>query len=428
MEEAEDNDLDYHLNDPKEIEQQILNNNRKKNIILGIAIFLIILFVVAIVIYVIKFIIGNKDGNEDNKNRIKESNFTSQFNISYGEDKIENTFKLNCSNYKEELKEINGGKDYGRNPNRNKYDLFIPKNLNKTQYNKILLFIHGGAWVRGDKSDLNPLCKNFANNGYITASMAHTFLNDTNNNSSIFRILDEVASVIKNIKKNLKDKGFNETKLELAIGGYSSGAHIALLYAYSYKNSPIKIKFVINILAPVTLESKYYYKIKNSNVTLDDIEEETLNKYIKENKVEPMNNSLALTKYMNLFLGNKENDNITEMLKDPEKKEIDTDNQKYKDLLKRAKFGFPTYYVDINTVPTICLYTGKDITIGIKHYSYLKSMFEKKGNDKIELIYLKSLPHYIYLNTTHPEFLDGISQLSIKIFEYSNKYFTQNNI
>lgn len=257
--------------------------------------------------------------------------------------------------------------------------------------------------------------------------MSHTFLNDTNNNSSIFRILDEVASVIKNIKKSLRDKGFNETKLELAIAGFSSGAHIALLYAYSYKNSPIKIKFVINSLGPVTLESEYYYKIANSNVTLDDIKEETLNKYIKEKKVVPMNNSLGLTKYMNLFLGNKWNDNINEMIENPDQKEINTKNQKYEELLKRVKFGFPTNYVNIDTMPTICLYAGKDVTIGIRHYSYLKSIFEKNNNDKIELIYLKSLTHDLYLYRNNSEFLNGISQLSLKIFEYSNKYFTQNN-
>ncbi len=426
MEERDDDDLEYHLNDIDDIKQQVISNNRKKNIIIGIAVFLILLFVAVFIFFIIKFVIGNKGGDEDNKN-IKKSNFTSQFNIPYGEDKIENTFKFNCSNYKEELKEINGGKDYRRNPNKNIYDLFIPKNLNKTQYNKILLFIHGGAWIMGDKSTLNPLCENFANHGYITASMAHTLLNDTNNNSSIFRILDEVASVIKSIKKNLKDKGFNETKLELAIGGGSSGAHIALLYAYSYKKSPIEIKFVINILGPVTLESKYYYAIKDPNVTLEQIDEKNLTKYIEEKKVEPMKNSLNLTRYMNLFLGNKENDNINDMLKVPEKTEIDTNNQKYKDLLKKAKFGFPTYYISNESAPTICLYAGKDITIGIKHYSYLKSMFENKGNDNIDLIYLKSLPHDIYLYQTHHEFTDGLIKLSIKVSEYSNKYFTRNN-
>ena len=78
--------------------------------------------------------------------------------------------------------------------------------------------------------------------------MAYSLLNSTNYNSSIFRILDEVASAIKSIKKTLKQKGFNETKLELAIGGASSGAQIALLFAYLYRNSTLPIKFAITLL------------------------------------------------------------------------------------------------------------------------------------------------------------------------------------
>ena len=66
--------------------------------------------------------------------------------------------------------------------------------------------------------------------------MAYTLLNDPNNNSIIFQILDEVASAIKNIKKNLKDKGFKESKIELAIGGGSSRAHLPYYMHISINN------------------------------------------------------------------------------------------------------------------------------------------------------------------------------------------------
>ena len=75
----------------------------------------------------------------------------------------------------------------------------------------------------GDKSAFILLCKVLASQGYITASMGYSLLNNSNYNSSIFRILDEVASAIKSIKETLKEKGFNKEKLELAIGGASSG-------------------------------------------------------------------------------------------------------------------------------------------------------------------------------------------------------------
>ena len=60
-----------------------------------------------------------------------------------------------------------------------------------------------------------------------------------------------------NIKHKLKNLGFDENKLELAIGGVSSGAHLSLLYGYSMKNIPIPLKFLINIVGPLSLEIKY---------------------------------------------------------------------------------------------------------------------------------------------------------------------------
>jgi acetyl esterase/lipase len=298
--------------------------------------------------------------------------------------------------------------------------------LDKNKYNKILLFIHGGAWIMGDKSSFNFLCIELAKKGYITASMAHTFLNDTNHNSSIFRILDEVASVIKNIKKNLKDKGFDETKLELAIGGGSSGAHISLLYAYSYKKSPMEIKYVINLVGPVTLESKYYYVTKNPNEPLVQIDEENIKKNEEEKKIEPIKNSSLLAILMNLFLGYKENDNLEQMVKASDENEIDTESQKYKELLEKVQIAFPVAYVNKNTPPTICLYTGKDDVIGVKHYSYLKSKFDKAENKKIDLIYLKGLPHGIFVPGSQ-EATNGMIKLFELISNYSSKYFTQNN-
>ena len=437
MDEREDNELEYQLNDPGDIQKQIKAINRKRNIIIGITSVLILFLFGVIVLYVIKFILGNKDGGKDknnsnnnntNNNTEIKSNYTSEKDLQYGDNnKIENTFKSNGSNYNSKLGEINKGQNYIRNPKRNLYDLFIPNNLDKNKYNKILLFIHGGAWIMGDKSDMNLFCEPLASQGFIVASMAHTFVNDTNFNHSIFRILDEVASAIKSIKNKLKEKGFNETKLELAIGGGSSGSHIALLYAYSYKKSPMEIKFAINIVGPVTLESKYYYTINNYNVTLDKIDDEqTIKKYEEEKKIVPMNNGTFLVNMMNLFLGNQENDNIEQMFKSPEKKEIDTESQKYKELLEKAKFGFPITYINKNTVPTLCLYAGKDTTIGVKHYSYLKSTFDINKNTNISLKYLPNSPHTLYVQDSL-EFQNGIKEFFLQIINYSNKYFTQNN-
>ena len=70
---------------------------------------------------------------------------------------------------------------------------------------------------------------------------------DISEEYNIYKILDEITTAMKSIKNELKKEGFNEDKLEVAIGGHSAGAHLSLLYSYKIKNPPIPIKFVINL-------------------------------------------------------------------------------------------------------------------------------------------------------------------------------------
>ena len=422
MEEKKGDDLECRLNDPEEI---ITEHNHKKTFIIILSVLLILVLVGVVVFLIIKFV-GDKDSN--NKDKDENLKFNSYLNISYGGDKneIENTFKTNGSNYNDILGEINNGENYQRNPSRNLYDLYIPKNLDKNQYNKIILLIHGGSYQMGDKSDLKDLCESLANQGNIAATMAHTFLNNPNFNSTIFRILDEIATVIKSIKNNLKEKGFNETKLEIAIGGASSGSHLALLYAYSYKNSPLEIKYAINMIGPVTYENQYFYVLTDQNETLDQIDGDSIKKYEEENKIKQLFVSSYFVQLMNIFLGYNEYNNIHSMIKSNETYEIDTESPAYKELLGKAKLTFPVTHVNKDTPPTICFYTGKDEFVGVKQYSYLKSEFEKKGNEKIDLIYVKGLNHVIYIEGSE-EAKNGLNQLFGKIAEYSQRYFTQNN-
>jgi acetyl esterase/lipase len=407
MKEEEDdneNDLEYHLNDPGEIKQQIKKNQLKSKIFIGIIIALTILFLGVFGFFIYYFFI-----------RKKQIKFSTILNTKYGDDinRIENTFKINGSNYNIAFGNVNKGEDYGLNPDKNIYDLFIPNDLDKNKYNKILLFIHGGFWVKGDKSLSKPICEDLANQGYITASMGYSLLNSTNYNSSIFRILDEVASAIKSIKKALKEKGFNESKLELAIGGASSGSQIALLYAYFYKKSPLDIKFAINLVGPVTFNFSYYYQIKNLSKPLDNIEQESIDKAIKENTIEPIKaglNGVDPIGLLNLFFGYKYN-------------EITMQDKRCLDLLRQFQLVFPIEYADKNVVPTLCLYAGKDTAVGVRQYSYLKSKFVDKN--KIDIYYCKNLTHDIYVKDSQDS-NKCFNELYAKISNFTNKYFSKN--
>ena len=151
--------------------------------------------------------------------RLEKAGLSESWNDLYGQKKLNipyfknnviiNSFKKNGDNYKEEIGEVNNGNDYPKNE-RNYYDLFIPYSSikNKNGINRIILFIHGGAWRHGNKNRVHFLCFRYAKYGYITASMNHTFLNNKNNESSVFRILDEINACIADIKQQLKNERF----------------------------------------------------------------------------------------------------------------------------------------------------------------------------------------------------------------------------
>ena len=293
---------------------------------------------------------------------------------------------------------------------------------NKNGINRIMLFIHGGGWVFGKKEHIEFCCFRYAKYGYITASMNHTFLNNKNKECSIFRILDEITSCVADIKNQLKNEGFsqNDNQYEIALGGISSGAHLSLLYGYSIKNSPIPVKFIINFVAPVTLEPEYWYYIKD--YYLDNIEPKDIENAIKENKIIKIHkNESQLLDLMNSFIGNKFSDkDIKEMLIN---KNIDINNEKYKELYKIAKYTFPVYYINENSVPTLCVYGGGDSIVGVVHYSCLKKAFEKNGNENIELIYMKDSGHFMEKYETK-DGMSSIRETHYKILNFAKTYFT----
>ena len=340
--------------------------------------------------------------------------------------KIENSFKKGGANYKDEIGEINGGKDYEKNE-RNIYDLYIPYSteFTKNKHNGIILFIHGGSWTSGDKGDMEYLTRRYAKSGYITATLSYTLLLENYTDSNIFKMLDEITACIQSIKDELISRNFDADKLELALGGTSSGAHVALLYTYSMKNSPIPIKFAIDIVGPVSLEPKCWYKLIDFNNPLDTLSPESIQKGKDENKIQKVYDDIILLALMNAFLGRKyTQEEVLGMIENGTIKETDS---KYQEMFNRVKYSFPVTYVNANTVPTLCQYAGKDIIAGIGHYSCLFSAFEKVGiQDKAKIIYMKYGGHEL-VNFDTDNGLKAMRDFNYEILDFAKAYFTHDN-
>ena len=451
-----EDDLDYHLEDPSDLDKEIKKPYKKSKLIFPILIGIIIFLIGCTILCIIKVInIKNDDDDDDipdddesiplepvkndldeiepeNENSLSfEYYCEKKVNISYLNDDniIINTFKKGGDNYIEEIGNVNDGFDYEKDESVNIYDLYIPYSASKRKdkYNKIILFIHGGSWINGKKEDMDSFCKKYVKYGFITATMGFNLLQRGSTNHSIFRILDEISATILSIKNYLKIKGFNENKLEIALGGYSSGAHISLLYAYYFQDNPIPIKFVINFCGPVTLELEYWFQIKDINETLENIGQKNIDKIINENKikgVEKYNNGSTAILLMNGFIGNKYKESEFNEFLD-EKYNINKDSEKYKDLFNMVKYLLPVYLVNKNTIPTLCAYSGKDETIGIGHYAYLKSKFEENKNNNISLVYSRYASHNFFKLKKRND-VESMEEMHFQILNFSKLYFSSN--
>ena len=407
-----------------------INQNEKSPKSVFIGVLLLFLIIIIALIFLILFLYGivgpikDKDSKENDYIETSLLMYGSKIsNISYAKNNtIVNSFKEGGYNYNEEIGNVNNGSDYEKT-DRNVYTLFMPYSATKNMdnYNGIFLFINGKLWTEGNKEYLEPLAQIYAQSGYITAVMDYTLLNDNYSGHNIFRILDEVTACIESITEELNNMGFNKTKLELAIGGYSSGAYIGMLYSYLLRETPLPIKFIINIAGPVTLDPQIWKKLKDENDTLENIEPNDIEKALNESKIiDAIDDEYDILNYMNNFIGKKYNDSeLKEMI---ENKKIKVDNEKYQELLKIVKFSFPSYYAISNIIPTLCVYGGNDSIIGVSQYAFLKSN-SKSIKDKIKIIYSRYADHSV-INYSTENGINAMREMHYQILNFAKLYFS----
>jgi len=136
-------------------------------------------------------------------------------------------------------------------------DMYIPDNIQKPA--PLLVFIHGGGWRSGNRSDYLVYLIDFARRGYITATVSYRFLSD----SCYPACVVDISDAVKWFFKNGDTYGYDPDRIAL-IGG-SAGAHLALLTAYGWKkqgsdadsSGSKHIKAVVDIYGPYDLTTQY---------------------------------------------------------------------------------------------------------------------------------------------------------------------------
>ena len=140
-------------------------------------------------------------------------------------------------------------------------DLCLPDGLSGDT--GLVLFIHGGAWVAGDKEYYKNDAVDIAEKcGCAAATMNYRYLSRSVRMSDI---VDDITSALSALKDEAKKRGVNLTGALFT--GISAGAHLSMLYAYRCADiSPVKPAAVVSRCGPADLADENFY-----NGTLADM-------------------------------------------------------------------------------------------------------------------------------------------------------------
>ena len=331
-------------------------------------------------------------------------------NIPYGvNDKVTNTYKTGGVNQNEF--NVNGGQDYDATKTRNNYDLYVPDSANKNDKHVVMLFIHGGAWVSGVKTDVNPYVFEFANKGYITATVKYTLLKRAmdDNKLSIFRDLDEIDACITSLKSALQnDLHFDTTKTKFVIGGASSGAHLAMLYTYSRGHkAAFKPDLLINAVGPVDIKPENWKEFNNASdevleagLSYSAINTQRANGNLNELQIAGDSNNWNDYQTMRIANGmcglpyslsdvEASSNNGSEITNPNAASTAMTKNDGGEDQLS------VTYWINKNTsnkIPMVCAYAGQDSIVGIAQYAKLEKAL-MDNSISYDYVYFKNSNH-----------------------------------
>ena len=138
---------------------------------------------------------------------------------------------------------------YGDHPLQT-MDIFIPDGSRDDRY-PVVLTLHGGEWMSGDKAETDRYTATVLASGCIHVSINYRLINNgisPDIQAPYEEMLNDIEAAFGFLAENAQVYQIDTAKAGIA--GYSSGGHLALLYAYTRTDSPIPIRFVISEAGP----------------------------------------------------------------------------------------------------------------------------------------------------------------------------------
>ncbi|NIA30887.1 MAG: alpha/beta hydrolase fold domain-containing protein [Actinobacteria bacterium] len=171
-----------------------------------------------------------------------------------------------------------------------KLDIYRLKTLPRPA--PLLIFIHGGAWKKGDKSDYLRYLVDFAERGYVTATISYRFSQEAPFPAAV----KDVKCAVRWLKAHAREYFINPEKI--AVIGGSAGGHLAMMIGYS-SDSPefedecpgidstitSRVQAVVNFYGPSNLASAYASKQPNVIKFIGKPVDEAFEEYVKASPI-----------------------------------------------------------------------------------------------------------------------------------------------
>lgn len=114
-----------------------------------------------------------------------------------------------------------------------------------------MIFIHGGSFETGDKSDFTSLARGFASRGYVAASISYRLLGDdpTNElgfdeNYAVNAAVNDATKAVQWLRGNAEKYDVDPTRI--AIGGFSAGAITSLLQGFDERGENAEVAAIVS--------------------------------------------------------------------------------------------------------------------------------------------------------------------------------------
>ncbi len=137
---------------------------------------------------------------------------------------------------------------YGSAP-KQAMDIYLPAGRSQTE-TPLLVYIHGGAWIDGDKSEflqVKPILEELFP-GYAFASLNYRLYDFATGENGIPDQEQDIVSAFDYIESQLSAWNISG---DIIVSGASAGGHLALLHAY--KNNTSDLKAVVAFFPPTDL-------------------------------------------------------------------------------------------------------------------------------------------------------------------------------